>query len=383
MKNTLLLMVLIFTGLLGCNQKNSKKESNCCKNAVLGVNAEDFNRVIDGKPVKLYTIENKNGMKVQITNFGGRIVSIIVPDKEGVFGDVSLGYSTLDEYLDDGMYQSGIIGRFGNRIKEGKFSLNGRNYQLAVNDGPNALHGGTKGYNKVVWDAQQKENTLALSYVSADMEEGYPGELTITVTYSLSESNELTMVYEATTTQSTVVNLTNHTYYNLKGDGDSSILDHHLKMYASALTPVDATLIPTGEISDVSGTPFDFRNGKLIGKDIKQDDQQLEFGFGYDHNWVLDKKGNELELALELSEPTSGRVMKMYTTEPGMQFYSGNFMNGTVEGKSGEKYQYRCALALEPQHFPDSPNQSGFPSTVLNPGEMYYHKSTLAFSVME
>jgi len=375
MKLVALALLLGSVALYSCNQKPASAD----KTATLGVNPDSFTKVIDGKQVTLFTLKNQNGIQVQITNYGGRIVSIVTPDKDGKLADVAMGYSTVDEYTKDIMNQSGIIGRFGNRICKGKFSLNGDNYTLAINNPPNSLHGGPDGFNRKVWDAEQEGNKLVMNYISPDMEEGYPGELTVKVVYELSENNELSMVYEATTTKPTIVNLTNHTYYNLRGDGDTTILDHTLQMMASFYIPVDSTLIPTGEIASVENTPFDFRAGKMIGKEIKNQNQQLTYGLGYDHNWVLDKTAGELALALKLSEATTGRVMEIYTTEPGMQFYCGNFMDGTVTGKSGQKYQYRCAVALEPQHFPDSPNRANFPSTVLNPGEKYYHKSVLKF----
>ncbi len=375
MKLVALALLLGSVALYSCNQKPASAD----KTATLGVNPDSFTKVIDGKQVTLFTLKNQNGIQVQITNYGGRIVSIVTPDKDGKLADVAMGYSTVDEYTKDIMNQSGIIGRFGNRICKGKFSLNGDNYTLAINNPPNSLHGGPDGFNRKVWDAEQEGNKLVMNYISPDMEEGYPGELTVKVVYELSENNELSMVYEATTTKPTIVNLTNHTYYNLRGDGDTTILDHTLQMMASFYIPVDSTLIPTGEIASVENTPFDFRAGKMIGKEIKNQNQQLTYGLGYDHNWVLDKTAGELALALKLSEATTGRVMEIYTTEPGMQFYCGNFMDGTVTGKSGQKYQYRSAVALEPQHFPDSPNRANFPSTVLNPGEKYYHKSVLKF----
>ncbi len=380
MKNFSLIALALILSFVSCKPKSSSESNNDSTKSQLGVNPEDFKKEIDGKQVELYTLKNSKGIQVQITNFGGQIVSIITPDKDGNLADIVGGYNTIDEYVNDNMYISGIIGRFGNRICKGTFELDGETYKLAINNEPNTLHGGIKGFNKKVWDAEQKGNTLILKYVSPDMEEGYPGELSMTVTYSLTEDNEFSLVYEATTSKATVVNLTNHTHYNLKGDGHSTILDHSLQINSDAITPVDETLIPTGVLLPVENTPFDFRESKLIGKDIEDTHEQLVFGKGYDHNWVLNEEPGELAFALKLSESTTGRVMEMYTTEPGMQVYTGNFMDGTVKGKTGKTYGFRSAIALEPQHFPDSPNQENFPSTVLKPGEKYFHKSVLKFS---
>lgn len=379
MKYLMIIGIIGLATFTACNSKSGQDESGNAEQEELGVHAENFIKTINGKEVELYTLENKNGLKVQVTNYGGRIVSIIVPDKFGNMTDVALGYSSIDEYLSDGMNQSGIIGRYGNRIKNGKFSLNGETFTLALNNGPNSLHGGIEGFNRKVWDAKQTDNRVELSYISPDMEEGYPGELKMKVVYELSDNNEISMVYEASTNKPTIINLTNHTYFNLKGEGDTTILDHTLQINAGYFIPVDSTIIPTGKIAELDGTPFDFRKPKLIGTDINVDNEQLRFGKGYDHNWVLDKEPEELTLALKLSEATKGIVMEMYTTEPGVQFYCGNFMNGTMIGKTGRKYLHRAAVALEPQHFPDSPNNTNFPSTVLNPGESYYQKSVLKF----
>lgn len=375
MKNISFVLIALFVAIISCNPTSKKTDDE----VQLGVNADNFDTIIDGKQIQLFTLKNANGVQVQITNYGGRIVSVLTPDKVGNMADVVLGYNSIDAYLNDGMYMSGIIGRFGNRIKEGKFSIDGEEYTLAINNAPNALHGGLVGFDRKIWDAKQIDNQLELQYTSPDMEEGYPGELMVKVVYELTDSNELSMIYEAVTTKSTLVNLTNHTHYNLKGDTDTTILDHKLQLFASAYTPVDSNLIPTGVIAPVENTPLDFRAGKLIGNGINDTALQVILGFGFDHNWVVDKNEGELTLAAKLSEATTGRVMELYTTEPGIQFYTGNFTNGTVTGKSGNKYKYRCAVALEPQHYPDSPNQPNFPTTVLNPGEKYYQKSVLKF----
>lgn len=380
MKNLPIILLVVFAGLVSCNQSSKKKESMCCDKTELGVKAENFDKTVDGKQIKLFTLENKNGMIVQITNYGGHLVSIITPDKTGKMADVCLGFATIDEYLAENIYMSGIIGRYGNRICKGKFELDGETYSLAINNAPNALHGGVVGYNKVIWDANQEGNKLVLTYVSPDGDQGYPGELTMTVTYELNDENEISMIYEATTDKTTVVNLTNHTFYNLKGDGDSTILDHKLQLFASKYTPVDSTLIPLGRVDEVAGTPLDFTQAKIIGDDINSDHEQVVRGFGFDHNWVIDQeKEGKMTLAVKLSEATTGRVMELSTTEPAVQFYAGNFFDGSATGKYGQKYVYRCALAVEPQHYPDSPNQPDFPSTVLKPGEKYYQKSVLKF----
>lgn len=384
-KNTIILLsaLLIFAA---CKQSTKPQSSSTTeKNTVVETpKAEDFQKEVDGKQVNLYTLKNKNGVEVKITNYGCRIVSVLTPDKNGNFADIALGFNTIDGYLKDKDYLGCIAGRFANRIGKGTFKLEGDTYSLYLNDGPNTLHGGESGLDKKVWDAKQEGNKLELTYTSPDMEEGYPGNLTMKLVYALNDNNELSMDYEATTDKTTVLNLTNHTYYNLKGDGTKTILDHKMQIFADKTTPVDSTLIPTGEIVPVEGTPLDFREGKTIGQDIKADNQQIAFGGGYDHNWILNKEeAGALTLGLRMSEPTTGRVLEIYTTEPAMQFYSGNFLDGTLEGKYGQQYQYRCAVVLEPQHYPDSPNHDNFPSTVLKPGETYTQKSVVKFSVEE
>ena len=335
----------------------------------------EFDTIIDGKEVSLYALKNDNGVEVYITNYGATIVSVLVPDKNGNLGDVTLGYNSIKGYIKDNTFMGTIVGRFANRIAKGKFSLDGKEYSLAINNDPNALHGGPGGYYKKVWDAEQEGNSLKLSLVSPDGEEGYPGTLTVNMTYSLNNDDELIMEYEATTDAPTIVNLTNHAYWTLSGEGDSTINNHILTLNADYYTPVDSTLIPTGEIAPVEGTPFDFTEGKVIGQDINADDQQLAYGMGYDHNWVLNKEEDELALAASLYDPKSGRVMDIFTTEPAIQFYGGNFMDGSIIGKSGKPYKFRSTLALETQHYPDAPNHDNFPSTVLRPGEKYSTKT--------
>jgi aldose 1-epimerase len=342
---------------------------------------------VDPSPLSLYVMNNANGMSVAITNFGGRVVMLQVPDKNGIPGDIVLGYDSLHQYLTGNPYFGALIGRYGNRIAKGKFSLDGKEYLLATNNGANALHGGPRGFHNVLWRAEPgmsgENQTLELTYLSPDGEENYPGTLSVMVKYTLTSNNELVIDYEATTDEATVVNLTHHSFFNLAGEGNGNILNHELVLNADRYCPVDAGLIPTGELRPVDGTPFDFRETHRIGERIDGADEQLTFGKGYDHNWVLIKKDSELSLAAKVTEPTSGRVMEVWTTEPGLQFYSGNFLNDTEKGKGGKTYDFRSAFCLEAQHFPDSPNQPGFPSTTLKPGEMYTQKTIYRFSVIE
>jgi aldose 1-epimerase len=307
--------------------------------------------------------------------FGGIVVSLKVPDKNGKLDDVVLGFDSPGDYVKNHDYFGALIGRYGNRIAKGKFALDGKDYVLATNNGPNHLHGGKFGFDQRVWEADEAESepgrALVLKYVSKDGEEGYPGTLSVKVRYAVTDSNELKIEYSAITDKPTIVNLTQHSYFNLAGQGSGDILGHELTIVADRFTPVDSTLIPTGELRPVEGTPMDFRVPVAIGARINQKDQQLIFGGGYDHNWVLTRKDSTLSLAASLHDPTSGRVMDVWTTEPGLQFYSGNFLNGSAVGKGGKTYNYRNGLCLETQHFPDSPNKPQFPSTVLRPGENY------------
>lgn len=346
-----------------------------------------FGKTADGQQVDLYTLTNSKGMEVAITNYGGIVVSLKAPGRGGQFADVVLGFDSLDGYLQGHPYFGAIIGRYGNRIAKGRFKLNGVEYKLATNNGENHLHGGIKGFDKVVWEARDVSTpqaaALELKYTSKDGEEGYPGNLAVTVVYTLTEDNELKIDYSATTDKDTVVNLTNHSYFNLAGEGNGDILGHEMMINADAFTPVDAGLIPTGELKKVEGTPFDFRKPVAIGARINADDQQIRYGKGYDHNFVLNRKGSGLELAARVVEPKSGRVMEVLTTEPGIQFYSGNFLDGSVKGKGGKAYQHRYGFCLETQHFPDSPNKPKFPSTVLKPGEKYQTTTVYRFSVAQ
>ncbi|MFO7657951.1 MAG: aldose epimerase family protein [Bacteroidales bacterium] len=341
-----------------------------------------FETTVNGKTVSLYNLENNNSLMVQITNYGGRIAALWVPDRDGDFTDIVAGYDSIEGFIGNTNYFNGIIGRFGNRIAKGKFILNGTEYILAINNAPNSLHGGNIGFDHVVWNVEKStQDSLVLTYLSVDGEEGYPGNLSVKVIYSLNDSNEFKIDYFAETDAPTVVNLTNHAYFNLAGHDKGDILSHILMLNADRYTPVDSTLIPTGEIVAVTGTPLDFTTPTVIGDRINTDDRQLKYGFGYDHNWVLNKKGKEMSLAATLEEPVTGRYMEIYTNEPGIQLYAGNFLDGTIVGKGGAVYKHRQALCLETQHFPDSPNQSLFPSTVLNPGEKYQTTTIHRFSV--
>ncbi len=345
----------------------------------------EFGRTADGISVDLYTLTNRNGVEARITNFGGTLVALKVPDRNGSSADVVLGYDSLDGYLDDKFHFGGLIGRYANRIALGQFKLGDVTYVLARNNGENHLHGGVKGFNKAIWEAtdcsRDGASALQLDYLSKDGEEGYPGNLKVRVVYSLTEQNELKIDYTATTDRDTIVNLTSHPYFNLAGQDAGSILQHELTLFADKYTPTDSTLIPTGELRRVQGTPFDFRRTVAIGARIDQDDQQLILGNGYDHNWILNNDHQEtLKFAAQVYEPSRGRVLEVLTTEPGMQFYSGNFLDGIVQGKGTRAYNRRGGFCLETQHFPDSPNHPEFPSTVLKPGECYRSTTVYRFS---
>jgi aldose 1-epimerase len=344
-----------------------------------------FGKTLDGQPVDLYVLRNKSGAEASITNYGGAVVSLMVPDRNGKLADVVLGYDNADGYANGTSYFGALVGRYGNRIGHAQFVLDGQTYTLAKNNGENSLHGGIKGFNKARWTARtlsrKDGQSLELSYLSKDGEEGFPGNLKVSVIYTLTDANALQIEYSATTDKKTVVNLTNHSYFNLAGPGSGDILGHTLQIEADKFTPVDAGLIPTGELRDVAGTPFDFRKPTAIGARINQDEEQLKLGGGYDHNFVL-RRANEPgeSLAARVVEPTTGRVLEAWTTEPGMQFYTGNFLDGTGKGKGGIAYLRRSAFCLETQHYPDSPNQSKFPSVVVNPGERYHTITTYKFS---
>ncbi|MEJ7615575.1 MAG: aldose epimerase family protein [Pyrinomonadaceae bacterium] len=341
-----------------------------------------FGKTADGAAVDLYTLTNSKGMEAQITNFGGIIVSLKTPDRAGKTDDVVLGFESLDGYLKPHPFFGALVGRYANRIAKGVFKLNNTEYKLAQNNNGNHIHGGPRGFDKRVWTARERGDELELTYLSKDGEEGYPGNLTVTVTYRLTEDNELRISYAATTDKDTILNLTNHSYFNLAGTNSGDVLAHEVMINADQFTPVDETLIPTGELAPVKGTPFDFTQRTAVGARINDQHQQLVVGKGYDHNWVLKRTGGEaVSLAASVYEPTTGRVLEVYTSQPGVQFYTGNFLNGSVTGKRGKVYAQRHGFCLETQHFPDSPNKPQFPTVVLKLGQKYQETTVFKFSV--
>jgi aldose 1-epimerase len=346
-----------------------------------GVTRAAFGKV-DGQAVDIFTLRNARGVEVKATSFGCIITSIRVPDRSGRFDDVVLGFDTLEPYVTQQAYFGAVVGRYGNRIARGQFTLDGHTYKLATNNGPNHLHGGNKGFDKMVWKAEPLAGRTGVTFsrTSPDGEEGYPGNLAVRVTYELTDADELLVTYHATTDKATPVNLTQHSYFNLAADG-SDVLGHQLTIAADRFTPVDATLIPTGELALVQGTPFDFRTATPIGARIEQANEQLKNGQGYDHNWVLNRKGAGLQLAARVVEPKTGRTLEVSTTEPGVQFYSGNFLDGSITGKGGRVYKRRTGFCLETQHYPDSPNHPAFPSTILRPGSEYSSETVFRFGV--
>ncbi len=390
---TLLLLALTgsfaFTGLSSCSNNKGTDEADTQttteQQGTMEIKSASFGQTKEGQEATLYTLTNANGMVVKITNYGATITSILTPDKNGEMGDVALGFDSMqgyqsDAYLKSGPYFGAIVGRYGNRIAKGRFTIDGQEYTLATNNGAHHLHGGNKGFDKVMWQAEpvSGQNALKLTYVSADGEEGYPGQLTSTVTYTLTDDNEIRIDYSATTDKPTHVNLTNHSYFNLAAGQADNAMDHVLTINADRYTVVDDGLIPTGELRPVEGTVMDFRTPQAIGARV----EQVEGG-GYDHNYVLADQSENMKLAATVYEPTSGRVMEVSTTEPGIQFYSGNFLDGSITGRSDKKYVHRYGIALETQHFPDTPNQSSFPTTLLNPGETYETTTVYKFSVRE
>jgi aldose 1-epimerase len=389
MKILSLALIASSVSIVSCNsnkQTNEQQSSDSTKSRSMEIpDAKAFQQTINGKQTDLYVLKNKNNMQVAITNYGARVVSLLVPDKNGKITDVVVGFDNVKDYTEGGdTYFGAVVGRYGNRIAKGKFKLDGKEYTLATNNGPNHLHGGNKGFSRVVWDARQpNDSTLVLTYVSKDGEEGYPGNLTSKVMYTVTGNNEIKIAYEATTDKKTVVNLTNHSYFNLNGQGSGTINNHIMMINADKFTPVDSTLIPTGKIAPVANTPLDFRSPTAIGSRINDTSNiQLKYGKGYDHNFVLNKNsGAELNKAAEVEGDASGIVMDVYTKEPGVQFYGGNFMNGSHTIKSGKKDDYRTAFCLETQHYPDSPNHPQFPSTTLEPGKTYTTETVYVFSV--
>lgn len=372
--NKISIVLLMMTLTISCQEKQTE---------IKLISKSNFDHISDNKQVDLFTLKNKNGLITQITNYGGRIVSLWVPDKDGNFEDIVLGYETIEDYLHSNeIYFGALIGRYGNRISKGKFTLKDSTYNLATNNDDNHLHGGKKGFNNVVWDARQiSDSELELKYLSKDGEEGYPGNLNVTVVYKLSDNNALEINYTATTDKATPVNLTHHSFFNLHGAGKGSINDHVLQINATQYTPIKAGLIPTGLLEKVKNTPFDFTVPTLIGEHVNDENQQLKYGFGYDHNFVLDVSG--LKVAAVIIEPNSGRMMEVITNEPGLQFYGGNFLDGKDIGKGELHYKYRAAFCLETQHFPDSPNQEHFPSTILNQGKHYTSTCIYKFSIQK
>lgn len=362
--------------------------SMACTTQRPAVTRATFGQLPDGRRVELFTLTNRHGIEVRAMTYGAIITSIRTPDRDGKAADIVLGFDSLSGYVAGSPYFGAVVGRYANRIANGRFALDGVTYRLAQNNGPNSLHGGVRGFDKVLWDAQPFETDSAVGvrflYESHDGEEGYPGTVHVQVRYTLTHANELDIKYEASTDKATPINLSQHTYWNLHGAGRGTILDHVLTLEASSFTPVDSTLIPTGEIARVEGTPFDFREPTAIGARIGQTHEQLRYGRGYDHNWVLDR-GNvaagELRHVARVLDPTSGRTLDLSTTEPGVQFYTGNFLDGTITGKSGRRYPQRSGLCLETQHFPDSPNHPNFPSTILRPGVTYRSRTVFAFGV--
>jgi aldose 1-epimerase len=344
-----------------------------------------FGVLPSGEPVHVYTLTNANGIELRALDYGGVILSLRTPDRTGVLGDIVLGFDSLGGYLASSPYFGALVGRYANRIARGQFTLDGATYRLAVNNGRNALHGGLRGFDKVMWQAESKQDSsgvgLMLRYTSKDGEEGYPGTLRVQVTYTLTDRDELAIDYLATTDQATPVNLTQHSYFNLGGDGSGDVLGHLLSIDADRFIPIDTTLIPTGALGSVGGTPFDFRQSVAIGSHIDDADPQLKNAGGYDHSFVIDRSGPGLVHAARVVEPKSGRTLDVATTEPGLQFYTGNFLDGTITGKGGHVYRHRNGFCLETQHFPDSPNQAAFPSTVLRPGTEYRSRTVCTFGV--
>lgn len=360
-----------------------KTASNTQTNSA--VEKRSFGKTPDGAAIDMYVLKNKNGVEADVINFGATLVSLKVPDRSGNLADVVLGHKDIDGYVDGKAYLGATIGRYANRIANGTFTLDGKTYQIPKNDGNNSLHGGLKGFNKRVWTAHEvnapNAQAIRFSYLSKDGEEGFPGSLNVEVTYSLTNDNALRIEYSANTDKDTVVNLTNHSYFNLAGEGNGDILGTQLTLHANQFTPVNETLIPTGELRAVKDTPFDFTSATAIGARINQDNEQLKFGKGYDHNWVLiSGKGAGPRLAAEAYESKSGRLLQVLTTEPGIQVYTGNFLDGSIQGKSGVPYNHRSAFCLETQHFPDSPNHPNFPSTVLKPGQRFHSITIYKFS---
>lgn len=383
MRNIILLLTLI-TAIQSCKPKTETVEHGQDSVMHTAITTSPFGQLPGGEKVTLYTLTNKNGVEMKVINYGAIITSLKTPDKQGVLEDIVLGFDSLSSYVAGTPYFGAIVGRYGNRIANGKFTIDGTTYPIAQNNNGQHLHGGLVGYDKVFWNIEEQASTegqaLKLTYTSKDGEEGYPGNLKITVVYTLTDSNELKIDYHAVTDKKTIVNLTQHSYFNLTGNTKRDILDHELVIQSDKLVPVNKVLIPTGKLQDVAGTPFDFRTAQKVGARIGEKDEQLAVGLGYDHCWVL-SSADSLKFAASVYEPVSGRTLEVYTTEPGIQFYCGNFLDGTLVGKYGVTYKHRFGLCLETEHFPDSPNQPSFPTTLLNPGEEYVTHTTYKFGV--
>lgn len=387
----LLFLVVALSGVaVNCKDKNKEKplenSENPAENEEISISKSAFDSMPDGQEVEAYTLKNEQGMEVSIINYGGRITHLKAPDKNGNYEDVVIGFDSLSQYMESNPYFGALIGRYGNRIADGKFSLDGQQYQLPTNNSPNSLHGGDKGFDKVFWEIEEMPGngdtaSLKLSYTSKDMEMGYPGTLETTVTYTLTNDNSLKVNYQATTDKKTVVNLTQHSYFNLSGDFNESITDHEVMLAADTYLPVNETLIPTGELRPVEGTPFDFRESKKIGKEINAANEQLKIAGGYDHCWVLNDQESGVRKVASAYHAESGRLLEVFTDQPAIQFYTGNFLDGTLpqRGNNG-MYGKRTGFCLETQHYPDAPNQEDFPTTVLNPGETYNTTTTFKFS---
>src|SRR4051794_686409 len=378
---------MLLATFIAWSMQTQRTEANAPNQQPATVTVAPFGRMPDGKAVEVYTLTNVRGMEVRAITYGAIIQAIRVPDRDGRLDDITLGYDSLQGYLTASPYFGAVVGRYANRIARGRFTLEGRTYRLAINNGPNHLHGGLKGFDKVVWEARsfQRGDTVGVTFqhTSPAGDEGYPGALRVSVSYSLTPLNELVVEYRAIADRATPVNLSQHTYFNLAGEGSGDILGHTVEINADRYTPVDSTLIPTGELVSVGGTPFDFRSPTAIGTRIDQPDPQLKYGKGYDHNFVLNREGAALVHAARVLDPRSGRTLDISTTEPGLQFYSGNFLDGTITGKAGHQYRNRSALVLETQHFPDSPNHPNFPSTILRPGKEYTSKTVFTFGVAQ
>jgi len=375
-KRIIAFSILSLTIIFASSQSNIKDQAM--------VEKKSFGKLIDGTEVFSYTLKNAKGMEAKIITYGATVVSLTAPDKNGKFADVVLGYDNIEGYVADKAFFGAIVGRYGNRIGKGKFKLEGKEYQTSINDGENSLHGGFQGFNKKLWTITGYESTnsgssLTLKYISKDGEEGFPGTVEITVVYKLTNDDELAINYTATTDKTTILNPTNHSYFNLTGDPKNTILDHELMIDADNFTPVDSKLITTGKIISVTNTPMDFRKAKKVGKDIEADYEQLKFGGGYDHNWVINKHKENVSKCAEVYEPKSGRILEVLTNEPGVQFYCGNFLNG-VTGKNGIKYEKRTGLCLETQCYPDTPNKPEWPTVVLTPDKVYHQTTIYKFS---